>query len=47
MLEGIRSLLDDRFAVVVMVANVKSLLETMQKLQPDLVIVDVSAWASH
>jgi DNA-binding NarL/FixJ family response regulator len=42
MLEGIRSLLDERFAVVVMVADVKSLLETMKKLQPDLVIVDVS-----
>jgi DNA-binding NarL/FixJ family response regulator len=42
MLEGIRSLLDERFEVVVMVADVRSLLETMEKLQPDLVIVDVS-----
>jgi DNA-binding NarL/FixJ family response regulator len=42
MLEGVRSLLDDRFEVVVMVADVRSLLETLEKLQPDLVIVDVS-----
>jgi DNA-binding NarL/FixJ family response regulator len=42
MLESIRSLLDKRFEVVVMVADVKSLLETMEKLEPDLVIVDVS-----
>lgn len=35
MLEGIRSLLDERFEVVVMVADVRSLLETMEKLQPD------------
>jgi DNA-binding NarL/FixJ family response regulator len=42
MLEGIRSLLDERFEVVVMVADVRSLLETMDKLRPDLVIVDVS-----
>ena len=42
MLEGIRSLLDERFEVVVMVADVRSLLGTMKTLQPDLVIVDVS-----
>jgi DNA-binding NarL/FixJ family response regulator len=42
LLDGIRSLLDERFEVVVMVADVRSLLETMEKLQPDLVIVDVS-----
>jgi DNA-binding NarL/FixJ family response regulator len=42
MLEGIRSLLDKWFDVVVMVADVRSLLETMEKFQPDLVIVDVS-----
>jgi DNA-binding NarL/FixJ family response regulator len=42
MLEGIRSLLDERFDVVVMVANERSLLETMTKLNPDLAIVDVS-----
>ena len=41
LLDGIRSLLDERFEVVVMVADVRSLLETMEKLQPDLVIVDV------
>ena len=42
MLEGIRSLLDERFEVVVMVADVRSLLWTMEALRPDLVIVDVS-----
>ena len=42
MLDGIRSLLDERFEVVVMVADVRSLLGTMETLQPDLVIVDVS-----
>lgn len=42
MLEGIRSVLDERFEVVVMVADVRSLLETMERLQPDLMIKDVS-----
>ena len=42
MLEGVRSLLEERFEAVVMVADEKSLLPTAAKLQPDLVIVDVS-----
>lgn len=42
MLEGIRSLLEGRFNVVVMVADERSLLEAVEKLQPDLAIVDVS-----
>lgn len=42
MLEGIRSLMDERFRVVVMVANEQSLLEAVERLQPDLAIVDVS-----
>ncbi len=42
MLEGIRSLLIERFDVVVMVADATSMMETLEKLQPDLVVVDVS-----
>jgi DNA-binding NarL/FixJ family response regulator len=42
MLEGVRSLLEERFESVVMVADESSLLPTAEKLQPDLVIVDVS-----
>lgn len=42
MLEGVRSLLEERFEAVVMVADEGSLLPTAEKLQPDLVIVDVS-----
>jgi DNA-binding NarL/FixJ family response regulator len=42
MLEGIRSLLDERFEAVVMVADERSLLESMERLRPDVAIVDVS-----
>jgi DNA-binding NarL/FixJ family response regulator len=42
MLEGVRSLLEERFDSVVMVADVSSLLQTAEKLRPDLVVVDVS-----
>ena len=42
MLQGIRSLLDERFEAVVMVADERSLLESMERLRPDVVIVDVS-----
>ena len=42
MLEGVRSLLEERFASVVMVADENSLLLTAEKLLPDLAIVDVS-----
>lgn len=42
MLEGIRGLLETMFETVVMVADEPSLLETVEKLKPDLVIVDLS-----
>lgn len=42
MLEGVRSLLQDWFESVVMVADEKSLLQSADKLQPELVVVDVS-----
>lgn len=42
MLEGIRGLLEAMFQTVVMVADEPSLLETVEKLKPDLVIVDLS-----
>lgn len=42
MLEGIRGLLEAMFETVVMVADELSLLETVEKLKPDLVIVDLS-----
>ncbi len=42
MLEAVRVLLDDRFDAVVMVADERSLLESIAKLLPELVIVDVS-----
>jgi DNA-binding NarL/FixJ family response regulator len=42
MLEGIRSLLETVFDVVVMVANEKSLLDSLEKVNPELVIVDLS-----
>jgi len=42
MLEGVRSLLQESFESVVMVADENSLLQTVEKLGPDLVVVDVS-----
>ena len=42
MLEGIRSLLDERFEAVVMVADERSLLEAIERLKPVLAVVDVS-----
>jgi DNA-binding NarL/FixJ family response regulator len=42
MLEGIRSLLETVFDVVVMVADEKSLLDSLGKVQPELVVVDFS-----
>ena len=42
MLEGIRGLLEAMFETVIMVADEPSLLETVEKLKPDLVIVDLS-----
>ena len=42
MLQGVRRLLESRFAAVVMVADEGSLLETIERLDPDLVVVDLS-----
>jgi DNA-binding NarL/FixJ family response regulator len=42
MLEAVRGLLAGRFATTVMVADAPSLLETVPRLQPDLVVVDHS-----
>ena len=42
MLEGIRGLLQTSFESVVMVADERSLFETIEKLQPDIVVVDLS-----
>ena len=42
MLEAVRSLLEGRFATTVMVADEKSLLETVGRIEPDLVVVDFS-----
>jgi DNA-binding NarL/FixJ family response regulator len=41
-LEGIRSLLETVFEVVVMVADQKSLLDSLDNISPDLVVVDLS-----
>ncbi len=41
-LEGIRGLLETMFDHVVMVADENSLLETTERLRPDLVVVDLS-----
>ncbi len=46
MLEGIRGLLENMFDAVVMVADMDSLREATQKLQPDLVVLDLSMPAS-
>jgi DNA-binding NarL/FixJ family response regulator len=42
MLQGVRSLLESLFAAVVMVADEGSLIETIERLDPDLVVVDLS-----
>jgi CheY-like chemotaxis protein len=42
MLAGVRSLLEDLFEVVVMVADEVSLFEAITKMTPDLVVVDLS-----
>lgn len=41
-LERVRGLLESTFGVVVMVADKHSLFETVEKVKPDLVIVDLS-----
>ena len=42
MLEGIRTLLEERFKAVVMVADEASLIRVIEKLQPVCVVVDIS-----
>lgn len=42
MLEGIRSLLETAFETVVMVADETSLFEVLDKLKPELAVVDLS-----
>ena len=42
MLEGIRGLLQTTFDSVVMVADEKSLFEVIEKLNPDITVVDLS-----
>ena len=42
MLEGIRSLLEGRFEAVVMVADEPSLLQAVEKVRPEIALVDVS-----
>ncbi len=47
MLEGVRGLLETAFDAVVMVADESSLLEAAERLQPDLVVVDLSLKAAR
>ena len=42
MLEGIRGLMETMFSTVVMVADAESLYEAAEKINPDLVVVDLS-----
>jgi DNA-binding NarL/FixJ family response regulator len=42
MLEAVRGLLGGRFATTVMVADESSLLEAVVRMEPDLVVVDLS-----
>ena len=42
MLEGIRGLLQTTFESVVMVADEKSLFDVIEKLNPDMIVVDLS-----
>jgi DNA-binding NarL/FixJ family response regulator len=42
MLEAVRGLLKGRFATTVMVADETSLLEAVSRMEPDLVVVDLS-----
>jgi DNA-binding NarL/FixJ family response regulator len=46
MLEAVRNLLEGRFAVTLMVADEASLLEAVPRMEPDLVVVDLSLPAS-
>ena len=40
--EGVRGLLETKFATVVMVADETSLIEASGRLRPDMVVVDIS-----
>jgi DNA-binding NarL/FixJ family response regulator len=42
MLEGVRTLLEDMFETVFMVADEASLMEAADKLRPDLIVADLS-----
>jgi DNA-binding NarL/FixJ family response regulator len=42
MLEGVRNLLEDMFETVFMVADEASLMEAAEKLNPDLIVADLS-----
>jgi DNA-binding NarL/FixJ family response regulator len=42
MLVGVRSLLEEFFEVVVMVAAENSLIQTVERIQPEMAVVDVS-----
>src|SRR5262249_1660419 len=42
MLEAVRALLEGRFGTTVMVADERSLLDTVGRIEPDLVVVDFS-----
>lgn len=42
MLEGIRGLLETMFDTVVMVADTRSLFEAVERIKPDLAVVDMS-----
>jgi DNA-binding NarL/FixJ family response regulator len=42
MLEGVRTLLEDLFETVFMVADEASLMEAAEKLEPDLIVADLS-----
>ena len=42
MLEGVRTLLEDMFETVFMVADEASLMEAADKLKPDLIVADLS-----
>jgi DNA-binding NarL/FixJ family response regulator len=46
MLEAVRGLLEGRFATTVMVADEASLLDAVERMGPDLVVVDLSLPAS-
>jgi DNA-binding NarL/FixJ family response regulator len=46
MREAVRGLLEGRFTTTVMVADETSLLESVKRLEPDLVVVDLSLPAS-